>query len=81
MHQRVHFNVRDFKCEICQAAFKQQGELNRHFQRLHSGITTKCLVCDYESNFRNVQVHLNRTHGLLGYRWDAKNAEFVKMTN
>ena len=80
MHQREHFNIRDYKCEYCNLkVFKSQGELNKHFNNYHSGITTKCFKCDYEGSVQNVRVHLNSNHKLFGYRWDANNAKFVKM--
>ena len=79
MHQRIHFNIRDYKCDYCDRAFKQQGELNKHFNSQHSGVKTKCFKCDYESSVHNVHMHMNRTHGLLGYSWDAHNEKFVKM--
>ena len=79
MHQREHFNIRDFKCDWCQAAFKSRAELNKHFQSQHSGITTKCFICDFESAVDNVRHHLSKKHGVRGYHWDAKKEMFVKM--
>ena len=79
MHQRDHFNIRDFKCDICDKTFEQNGEVTTHFKTMHSGVTTKCFVCDYEGNVSSVRSHLNQKHGILGYSWDAKNEKFVKM--
>ena len=78
MHQREHFNIRDFKCDICSRLFKQQGELNNHFNARHSGVNTKCFLCNFEGSIRNVHRHINRKHGLFGYRWDGKSKKFFK---
>ena len=78
-HQRTHFNIRDFKCDICAKTYKKQGDLNAHFDALHSGFKTKCFVCDYESGVNNVRTHLNQTHGIFGYSWNANSSKFVKM--
>merc|ERR1711933_435263 len=66
-HQREHFNIRGYKCDYCSATFKSQGYLNAHFKSQHSGIKTKCFICDYESNVNNVHNHLIRKHKLFGY--------------
>ena len=79
MHQREHFNIRDFKCHICKKAFKQVCELNIHFTNSHSGFVTNCFICDYNGSVSNVREHLRQKHKVLGYRWDAKNSKFVKM--
>ena len=79
LHQREHFNIRDYKCEICGKAYKQQNELNYHFDAKHSGFTTNCFVCGFEGAVNNIRVHLNQRHGVRGYHWDAKISKFVKM--
>ena len=79
IHQRSHFNIRDYQCEICEATFKTRNSLNIHYNGVHSNVTTKCFVCDYEATIRNVQSHLKLKHKIQGYRWDEENAEFVKM--
>ena len=79
IHQREHFNIRDYKCDICGKAFKQQAELNKHFDKLHSGYVTKCFVCDFKGAVHNVRNHLKRKHKIRGYHWDAKKEKFVKM--
>ena len=32
VHHRVHFNIRDYKCDECQIKFHTQGNLNAHFK-------------------------------------------------
>ena len=76
-HQRVHFNIRDYECDVCGMRFSRQSNLNNHFKQRHSGLMTKCLSCEYESSPRNVQKHLRRTHGITASRWDAQNQTFI----
>ena len=42
VHQRQHFGVRAYQCEICDLVYTTQGVLNYHFKTTHSGIKTKC---------------------------------------
>merc|ERR1719285_49342 len=76
-HQRTHFNIRDYKCDICQLTYKKKSNLTVHFQRKHSGVTTKCMLCEFESSVHNVQVHLIRKHKITGYSWDAEKSKFI----
>ena len=79
LHQREHFNIRDFKCDVCNKAFKQVCELNLHFANVHSGFVTKCFMCDFVGAVDNVRQHMKNKHNILGYRWDAKKEKFVKI--
>ena len=45
VHQRQHFGVRAYQCEICNLVYTTQGVLNYHFKTTHSGIRTKCFKC------------------------------------
>ena len=57
-------------------SFLTRGELNLHFTQKHSGQTTKCEICDFESTIRNVYDHLRRTHKITAIRWDKESKKF-----
>ena len=77
VHQRAHFNIRAYECTECDSSFFTQGQLNLHFTQKHSGETTECPVCDYESTSRNVYNHLKRLHKIVGFRWEKETNKFI----
>ena len=76
-HQRAHFNVREFKCEICQMAFVRKGHLISHFDQKHSGMTTKCPLCEVVAARMSIQNHLKTKHGVMGSHWDSTTRTFT----
>ena len=36
--ETVHEKLKKFKCEHCDVAYGQRGDLNRHIKRVHAGI-------------------------------------------
>ena len=46
VHQRSHFNIRNYKCEVCHKSFLTKNLCNRHYMNVHSGETSKCPACD-----------------------------------
>ena len=75
-HQRAHFNIRDFKCNECDMSFFTQRELNNHFNQKHSGLRTKCPICEYESTRSNVYYHLKTRHKITRCHWDKETSIF-----
>ncbi len=62
-HLLVHSDVRNFRCEICQAAFKEAKKLRRHENSVHGNIKAKCLKCDRVYSCReSLQKHLASSH-------------------
>ena len=76
-HQRVHFNIRDYKCEICGKSYYQLADLNKHFDEKHSGEITKCPLCQKEAPRYTIYDHLRKHHKLLGSSWDAENKIYI----
>ena len=76
-HQRLHFNIRDYNCEICNKSFHTQGNLNVHYNQKHSDDKTKCPICEYTSTKRLVYSHLAFKHKISGPRWDKENNKFL----
>ena len=77
-HYRVHFNVRNYQCNQCQMSFYTKAESNLHFRQKHSGETTKCPLCDFESTYQNVYNHLARfVHKITGTRWHKETNSFI----
>ena len=76
-HQRVHFNIRDYKCNECEMSFFKQSKLNIHVSEKHLGETTKCPICGYECTRKNVYNHLKRKHKITGIIWDRESNVFT----
>ena len=70
-HYRVHYQIRNFKCEVCGHAFVNRGSLTQHVEEKHTlERVITCHICNgYTSTRKNVQKHLTRVHNLLS-RWN-----------
>ena len=77
LHQRVHFNIREFKCDFCDKDFVKRGHLDSHFDEQHSGLTTKCPLCELVAPRRRVEGHLKIKHGINGSHWDSAKRTFI----
>jgi len=76
-HQRMHFNTRDYKCEVCGAKFTSKGILNTHRTKLHEAERTQCPLCDREGTRSSMVNHLNSQHKVKGVKWDAKQKRYI----
>jgi len=80
IHQRNHFNTREYKCEVCEKAFSTMGKLNKHIV-LHDAadeaVTTKCPLCERVDLRHRIQNPLIKKHKMKGVRWDANRNGFV----
>jgi len=80
-HERVHFNVRNYACDVCARKFFSKGELNLHFSQFHEESHTTCPVCGVYTSYRNnVNRHLISVHKIRGSKWDA-NAKLFAIPN
>ena len=77
MHQRAHFNIRNYKCEICEMEFLNTAHLNNHFDRKQSGNKVDCPLCDFQAPRFTVQVHLVNKHGIMGSHWSTEQQKFI----
>merc|ERR1711935_426539 len=78
LHQRIHFNSRDYVCDVCQKAFTTPSRLREHLlQHETTEATTQCPLCDRVSVRRNIKSHLNETHKVRGSRWDDKDKQYI----
>jgi KRAB domain-containing zinc finger protein len=61
----VHLGKKDFKCDICDQAFTQTGNLKRHVNSVHTNISNySCDLCDYSLYYRsNLERHFNLQTG------------------
>ena len=76
-HQRMHFNTRDYTCEVCAAKFTSQGNLNNHTTKVHEVKTTHCPLCNREGTRSSIIGHLNMQHKVKGVKWDAKQKRYI----
>ena len=76
-HYCKHFNIRKYECDGCEFSFYSQNELNVHYQQKHSGETTKCPICDFESTMQNTFYHLETRHKVTGCHWDRQNFRYI----
>ena len=78
-HQRIHFNTREFVCDVCQKAFTTRGMLNSHVRQKHDveEATTQCPLCDRVSNRRNIKTHLFDAHSVKGIKWNDKQKQYI----
>ena len=67
-HLKLHFNIKDCKCDQCDSTFTTKGELTKHYE-IHEGITYTCLICintydtTYEARVRKtISEHLRLKH-------------------
>jgi len=76
-HRRMHFNTRNYKCEICQADFTTQNTLSLHQARMHEmSETTKCPLCNRVDNRYRIKTHLHDTHHVMGIKWSAQQKRY-----
>lgn len=63
MHKLVHTDAKQFKCDVCGAAFKRGKTLKAHLI-LHTGIRPyKCNFCGKDfANGSNCRMHKRKTH-------------------
>ena len=83
-HLKVHFAIREFKCDQCDAKFTSQSQLNKHYQ-IHEGLTYSCLICNtYETASRHAaNLHLRAKHAdIVGKNVNSSDVErHMKITN
>jgi len=77
LHQRMHFNTRDYACDVCEKAFTTRGMLNVHV-KLHDAneARTQCPLCDRVGSRRRVQSHLRDKHRVTGVKWSEKKNQY-----
>jgi len=75
-HQRIHFDSRDYVCDVCQKAFTTVTTMNRHVDSIHEGGTTQCPLCDRVDKRQRIHQHLIDKHKVKGSRWDGKQKKF-----
>ena len=74
----MHFNTRNYVCDICQRAYTTGTMLNDHKVRTHeSGETTRCPLCDKTGIKCRIANHLYATHNVKGVKWDAEKKQFI----
>ena len=73
IHQRLHFNARDFACDICGTGFTTVTSRREHVERIHRRETIKCPLCTYASERYSVGNHLRQVHKIKGIKWNAKD--------
>ena len=60
IHKRIHTGDKPYKCDACEYASNQKGNLIKHIQ-IHTGeLHYKCDFCEYESNQMFVNIHVIR---------------------
>ncbi len=58
-----------FKCEICDARFRQQEYLMQHQQLYHSNKAYDCKMCNQEfPSMEAMRTHMQRMHSYNGKR-------------
>lgn len=63
-HMKIHSNVKEYRCELCEKCFKNTKQLKNH-RRIHSGNTVvhRCNYCNKSFfNVRYLKVHINKNH-------------------
>jgi KRAB domain-containing zinc finger protein len=60
----IRLGIKDFKCELCEKAFTQKGNLKGHVNSVHKKLARyRCDLCDYSSYLRaNLETHSNSVH-------------------
>jgi len=78
IHQRNHFKIRNYSCEICDKTFIKKSHLTGHYDQKHSNLTTKCPLCEKESTRQNIYNHLKYNHKIEGsINWNAEKKELI----
>lgn len=77
-HMIKHSNLRPYKCEICDKAFKRSSEVSNHTQ-IHRGIEYACEVCGFTTiNKFSLRMHHRRVHQRdFRYRCDQCDKGFM----
>ena len=72
-HYRVHYQIRNHKCEVCGIEYVNLSSLNQHYEEKHAQERTlTCHICNkFTGNKRRLQIHLGSVHNLLS-RWNDK---------
>ena len=63
VHLKAHFQIREFKCDQCDAKFRSKAKLTVHYTR-HEGLTYSCMICKtYETTSKSAaDLHLRYKH-------------------
>ena len=82
----IHLQLRPFKCEICQAAFKRKYHLTVHHQGSHSSGEAKkhkCDKCDFATHLpRSLKIHIGTVHlGQRPYKCEACGKTFTQRSH
>lgn len=77
-HMIKHSDLRPYKCEICDKAFKRSSEVSNHTQ-IHRGIEYACEVCGFTTiNKFSLRMHHRRVHQRdFRYRCDQCDKGFM----
>lgn len=80
-HRLVHSDVKRYKCEFCDAAFKRSKAFKNHLI-LHTGMRPyKCNFCDKTfSNGSNCRSHKKKTHPKELAELEAKGQKSLPVT-
>lgn len=63
-HMKIHSSVKEYKCDLCEKAFKNSKQLKNH-RRIHVGksIVHRCDFCTQSFyNVRYLKEHIRKTH-------------------
>lgn len=63
-HEKIHSNIKNFKCELCSFASIQKGALKRHVDYVHLKLKLfKCTECNYRGRDRyDLKQHVMYKH-------------------
>ena len=78
-HQRMHFNTRDYVCDICHKAYSTTSRLNEHLKQVHGTdeVDTQCPLCDRVGNRKLIVTHLRQKHKVAGLRWNERHNQYI----
>ena len=77
IHQRMHFNTRDYVCSECHKAFVTLGKLNKHNELHDNESNTQCPLCDRVDIKQRIYFHLIKKHNVKGVHWDSSKKHYI----
>lgn len=83
-HERIHQNLRPFKCDQCPKDFRDFGALSSHKIRLHSREFLKfsCTICTKRFRYeRELDIHQRMHSGSKPYHCGFCNKSFTQLGN
>ena len=68
---KVHFNLKSYKCKICYKSFQKEYSLKRHMKLTHHRLEPfPCNYCvDFYSNKTKYRKHLAEHHSIFPMEW------------